>query len=64
MKKPNKRAAGQLTSEWEALSAQLDGELAGAVENTDPMAERDLCWYRRAAGDTSLKVRTFPEQRS
>ena len=57
MKRPAKKIAGRPTSEWEALSAELDDELAGAVENTEPMSEEELRWYRRAAGDTSPKVR-------
>ena len=57
MKKRTERVAGRPTKEWEALSAELDDELAGATENTDPLSDEELRWYRRAAGDTSPKVK-------
>ena len=57
MKKPEMRAAGRPIREWEELSAELDHELSGTRENTEPLPEDEMRWYRAAAMETGPKVK-------
>ena len=57
MKRPKRKVAGRTISEWERLSAELDKEMAGAPEHTQPPSEEELRWYRKAVLDTSAKVK-------
>ena len=48
MSKARGKAAGRSVEEWEKLSAELDKEMAGAPENTEPLSAEELSWYQAA----------------
>ena len=47
MKKRDTKIAGRTVAEWEELSRELDREMAGAPENTEPLSAEERRWYRR-----------------
>ena len=57
MNNATRRIAGRTISEWKRLSTELDKEMAGAPENTQPLSEEERRWYRMAVADTGPKVR-------
>lgn len=57
MKKAEGKAAERRMGEWEKLSAELNKEMAGAPENTEPLTAAERLWYRSALADTGPKIK-------
>jgi len=47
MSKRHRKIAGRTLAEWEKLSRELDREMAGAPENTEPLSDEERRQYRR-----------------
>jgi len=54
----NRKVAGRTIREWEKLSAELDQDMAGAPENTEPLSAKELRWFRSVLGDSKPKGKT------
>jgi hypothetical protein len=49
-----RKIAGRTIAEWGKLSAEMDREMAGAPENTEPLTAEERRWYRAALADLLL----------
>jgi len=55
-KRRERKIAGRTIAEWERFSAEMDKEMAGAPENTDPLTAEERRWYRAALAELSPKA--------